>query len=49
MTFDIHYTRPDGSEDCVRISADTEEEIRAEAHKHLARVAGSEPWSEEVK
>lgn len=48
MTFRIHFTWPDGTEDSVILSGDTVEEIREKAHAEVARRNGSNPWSEEI-
>ncbi len=48
MTYRIHYTLPDGTEDSVVFSADSVEEIRGEVHEFLASRNATNPWSEEV-
>ena len=49
MTFDIFYTLPDGSQDSVRLTAETVEAVRAAADEQVKIRGGSDPWSVEVK
>ena len=48
MTYRIHYTLPDGTEDSVVLSAITVEKLRAKADEFLAARNATDPWSEEV-
>lgn len=48
MTYRIHYTLPDGSNDSVVISASTVEELRELAQAAVASRNGANPWSEEL-
>ena len=48
MTFRIHFTWPDGTEDSFIVSGETVEEIRALAQAGVAYRNGSNPWSEEI-
>ena len=49
MTFRIHFTLADGSEDSILISGDTVEEIREKAEAAVLARGGRDPWSEEVE
>ncbi len=46
MKVAIHYLTQDDAEDHVVIEAETVDEIRAIADKHIERVAGKNPWSQ---
>jgi hypothetical protein len=48
MTFRIHYTLADGSEDSVVVSGDSIDEIREAATLEVEKRGGSDPWSEEL-
>ena len=48
MTFKIHYTLADGTEDSIVLSGDTVEEIREQADKEVGARGGVDPWSEEL-
>jgi len=49
MTFRIHYTLPDGSEDSITIEGDTLDDIRSRAALEVTRRNGRDPWSEEIE
>ena len=48
MTFVIHYTLADGTEDSIILTAETIEEIQQQAAVELVRRGGQDPWSEEI-
>lgn len=48
MTYRIHFTLPDGTEDSIVLSGDTVEDIRAQADIEVARRSGTNPWSEAI-
>ena len=48
MTFEIHFTLKDGSEDFVVISGDTISEIQEIAVREVEKRGGSDPWSKEL-
>lgn len=48
MTFRIHYTLPDGTEDAVVLSGDTVEEIREKANYEVSKRKATNAWSEEL-
>ena len=52
MTYDVHYTLPGGTEDILRISGDSVEDIQEQAIAELAKrgldVDTCHPWSVEV-
>ena len=48
MTYRIHYTLPDGSEDSVVLSADSLDELGEIARKFVASRNATNPWSEEL-
>lgn len=49
MTFRIHFEHRDGTEDSFVVSGETAQEIREQADLELAKRAGKNPWSEEVR
>ena len=48
LTFEIHFTRPSGSEDYVVLSGDTLEEIREAAAVAVEKRGGRDAWSREI-
>lgn len=48
MTYKIHFTLADGSEDSVVVSGETVDEIREAAQHELDKRGGFDPWSEEL-
>ncbi|KKN24324.1 hypothetical protein LCGC14_0895880 [marine sediment metagenome] len=48
MQFIIHFDLSGGSEDSVRVSGETIEEIQDKAAIELDKRGGTNPWSEEV-
>lgn len=48
ISFRIHYTLRDGTEDSVLISAETIEEIREQAQQEIESRNAINPWSEFV-
>lgn len=48
MTFRIHFTWPDGTQDSVIVSGDTIEEVREKAQEAVASRNATDPWSEEI-
>lgn len=48
MTFDIHFELKDGSEDRIRITAETIKEIRKMAFDEISNRGGCKAWSERV-
>lgn len=49
MTYKIHFTYPDGTEDYFVVSGDTHDEIGEKARNGVAERNGTNPWSEEVE
>jgi len=47
MRFEIHFELPDGTEDMVIVSGQTEDEIREKAMAEVERRGGTNPWSKE--
>lgn len=48
VTYWIHFTLSDGSEDKVQVSGDTIEEIRQAAEHEVSKRGGFDPWAEVV-
>lgn len=44
----IHFVLSDGTEDCIVVSGDTDEEIREKAEAELTKRGGRDAWSEEL-
>ena len=48
MEFAIHFTWPDGTEDCIYVTGDNLDEIREKAAAEVGLRHGTDAWSEQV-
>lgn len=48
VTYRIHYTLPDGTEDAVIVEGETIEDVRYKAEQEIAARNATNPWSEEL-
>lgn len=48
LTFKIHFTLPDGSEDYVVIQGEDMDELRDKARDAVESRHGTNPWSEQI-
>jgi hypothetical protein len=48
LTFKIHFTLPDGTEDYVAIQGEDMDDLREKARDTVESRRGTDPWSEQI-